>query len=550
MSNKCSTKQTLQEGAYLLIATALITKIIGAFFKIPLSSDICLGDLGFGYFSAAYDLLTPVTTLALSGFPVAVSYFISYYASVKDFSNVGQVISISKGFLMKVSLVGFVLMGLFLYPYMRLTSSSTEYLYGLIAILPSILFCGVLSLYRGYFQGFLNMKPYAVSNLIEVTLKLILGFGFAITIIELTENVAFAAAGALFGITLGTAFSTLYIYYKYKKHSKNYELNFVKSNNEDTLKLKRSIIILSLTAAVSSLAGCIVSFIDTTTVRPILSDLIALRTEYFEGLYSSLIEDGKLENLPTVLYGIRSKAFAFFNIIVSLCMALGVSVVPNISESAKDKLQISKKIKTSLRLTSLISFPCAFGFVFLGKEIMVLIFGKGLSAEIGGNILILYGIAALFAGFSIVIGNILQSRKRHLIYFIAIIVATIIKVFLNFLLGNILVLNIYANVISTIVFFAVIFTVNLFALCKYESSSLLKGVFPKPLISGLLCGISAYLISLIGVSKIYTVLAIFVAVVVYFLTLLVTKYFKYEDFASLPQGEKIARLFKKLKFLD
>ncbi len=550
MSNKSNAKQTLQEGAYLLMATAMITKIIGAFFKIPLSSDICLGDLGFGYFSAAYDLLSPITTLALTGFPVAVSYFISSYVAAKDYSSVGQVIAISKRFLIKVSIIGFVLMGIFIYPYMRLTSSSTEYLYGLIAILPSILFCGVLSLFRGYFQGFLDMKPYAVSNLIEVTLKLILGFGFAIAIVKLTGNVAFAAGGALFGITLGTAFSTLYIYLRYKKHSKKYQFNIVDLRNKDSSELKRSIIVLSLAVALSSLTGCIISFVDTMTVRPILNGLITSDTDYFKSVYSSLMEDGKIENIPTVLYGIRSKAFAFFNIIISLCMALGVSVVPNISDSCDEVFSVSKKINTSLRLTSLITFPSAFGFIFLGKRIMMLIFGEGQSAEIGGNILELYGVAALFAGFSIVIGNILQSRKKYLTYLVTIIFATAIKILLNFVLGNITILNIYANVISTIVFFAVIFIVNLFTLSKYESFDILKGVFLKPLISALLCGISSYLISLIGNSKAYTVLAILVAVLVYCVFLLVTKFFKYEDFASLPLGEKIAPFLKRLKFLE
>ncbi len=549
MSDKSSTKQTLQEGAYLLMATALITKVLGAFFKIPLSSEICLGDLGFGYFSAAYDLLTPITTLALSGFPVAVSYFISYYVSLKDFSSVGQVVAISKRFLIKVTIIGFVLMGLFIYPYMRLTSSSKEYLYGLVAILPSILFCGVLSLYRGYFQGFLCMKPYATSNLIEVSLKLILGFGFAITIVQISGNVAFAAAGALFGITLGTAFSTLYIYLKYKKHSKDYKFKLLSNKKQEASQLKRSIIILSLTVAVSSLAGCIVSFIDTTTVRPLLKTLIENNTDYFKNLYSSLLQGEEIINLPTILYGIRSKAFAFFNIIISLCMAIGVSIVPNISESAQDKTETSKKINTSLRLTSLISFPSAFGFVFLGKEIMILIFGEGQSAQIGGNILVLYGIASLFAGFSIVIGNILQSRKKHLIYLIAIIIAAIIKLSFNYALGNIVVLNIYSNVISTILFFAVIFIINIFALCKCESLHSLKGVFLKPMISGFLCGISAHLISLIAPSKIYTVFAIVVAVAVYLLCLLLTKFFKYEDFESLPKGDKIIALLKKMNFL-
>ena len=73
--------QTLSEGAVILVFTAIITKAIGALFKIPLASELCLGDLGFGYFSAAYDLISPIILIAVSGLPISVSKIISGYST-------------------------------------------------------------------------------------------------------------------------------------------------------------------------------------------------------------------------------------------------------------------------------------------------------------------------------------------------------------------------------------------------------------------------------------------------------------------------------------
>ena len=70
-------KHTLEQGAVILLVTAILVKITGALFKIPLSSSFCLGDLGFGYFSAAYDLINPFTILSISGLPVAVSKLVA-----------------------------------------------------------------------------------------------------------------------------------------------------------------------------------------------------------------------------------------------------------------------------------------------------------------------------------------------------------------------------------------------------------------------------------------------------------------------------------------
>ena len=66
-------KQSFQYGAVILLFSALAVKLIGALFKIPLSGKNCLGDIGFGYFSSAYDIFTPFYTMAMTGLPVAVA---------------------------------------------------------------------------------------------------------------------------------------------------------------------------------------------------------------------------------------------------------------------------------------------------------------------------------------------------------------------------------------------------------------------------------------------------------------------------------------------
>ena len=63
-------QSNIQNGAAILLLTAVITKVIGALFKIPLASAACLGDIGFGYFSSAYDLFSPIYSLAVAGLPV------------------------------------------------------------------------------------------------------------------------------------------------------------------------------------------------------------------------------------------------------------------------------------------------------------------------------------------------------------------------------------------------------------------------------------------------------------------------------------------------
>ena len=58
-------KQSFWKGSALLLASAMIAKLLGACFKIPLTN--VLGGTGMGYFSTAYGLLLPVYALSVTG---------------------------------------------------------------------------------------------------------------------------------------------------------------------------------------------------------------------------------------------------------------------------------------------------------------------------------------------------------------------------------------------------------------------------------------------------------------------------------------------------
>ena len=139
-----------QRGAFLLLCSAVIVKLIGALFKIPLSSRYCLGDLGFGYFSSAYDLFTPFYALAMAGLPVAVSKTVSEYSAQGRFNDVRETLKISRRVYLAAGLICFLCLSVFIYPFSRLTDSTGAGIYSLAAMIPSVVFCCLMSAYRGY----------------------------------------------------------------------------------------------------------------------------------------------------------------------------------------------------------------------------------------------------------------------------------------------------------------------------------------------------------------------------------------------------------------
>ncbi|MBR6607861.1 MAG: oligosaccharide flippase family protein, partial [Oscillospiraceae bacterium] len=64
-------KQNFLQGALILMSAAMIVKVIGYLFKVPLKGII--GVSGFGYFNAAYGLFNTLYALSVAGLPVAVA---------------------------------------------------------------------------------------------------------------------------------------------------------------------------------------------------------------------------------------------------------------------------------------------------------------------------------------------------------------------------------------------------------------------------------------------------------------------------------------------
>ena len=137
-------KQSFQYGAVILLFSALAVKLIGALFKIPLSGKDCLGDIGFGYFSSAYDLFTPFYTMAMTGLPVAVAKLTAEYAAAGKYDRAVGLLKVSRKIYFLAGCAVFVLMCAGLYPFVKITDPTGDTFLSFAAMLPSVIFCFVM----------------------------------------------------------------------------------------------------------------------------------------------------------------------------------------------------------------------------------------------------------------------------------------------------------------------------------------------------------------------------------------------------------------------
>lgn len=518
-------EQNITQAATVLLMSTVLVKLIGALFKIPLSADYALGDLGFGYFSVAYDLYAPIYILALSGFPVAISRMVAQYTAKQRFQDADRVFCVSMKAMLVLGGMGTVIMLLLSLPLVALTDKSGQSIYSLWAIAPSVFFCAVISVYRGYFEGLKNMLPTAVSSVIEALGKLVLGLSAAIITVRSTKNSAYAAAAAMMGITIGTAISCIYLAVIHKKRN----LVDIRGSEIATKQLLGDLVRFTLPVAIASLAVSFTSLIDSFTLRSTLGLIISNNIENATVLLKdTLYTTYTIEEIPTIIYGIKGKAHTLFNLVPSLTTALGVGALPLVTQYfvKGDKPLLKKNINLIIKFASIISFPVAAGFIAVGKNIMDMFYGD-VSSVLGGKILALYGIAALFAGLSVPVTALLQSVEKQNQALLNIGIGIFIKLICNVFLARITVINIYGAVIGTTLCFAVIFALHIITLVKtVEFIPSIIDVFLKPFFAAFCCGIMAHFVVNTIKSSVNVVISIVVSAVVYMTILLISKAIK------------------------
>ena len=588
-------KQSLLNGALVLVIAMGITKVIGAIYKIPLTN--VLGTIGRSYYSTAYNLFIPIYSIALGGLPVAISKLVAQYAALERYNDVKRVFKVAKRVFIITGIVGIAAILIIAYPYC-MSINRMDAIYAMYMVAPSIFFCCLMSAYKGYYNGLRNMTPSAVCEVIEAAVKLIFGLALSKLVLVYASNQAaetgfvfgtavsnemeiidaaapYSAAAAIVGVTLGTVFATLYISLrlKIKGDGITKEEIALSPAPDSTKEIRSAIFRIAIPVVVSTLIFNITNLIDSWTLLYRLKTAVASDPEVIMNMFKSSIVDGGYENDTELwagfLHGAYEIAVDFKKIIPTLTTVLGISAIPVLSEAwtLKNHENTKMSIESVIRMCLMIAFPAGFGMAVLGKPILTLLYGDLSSNDISAKVMVGYGVTVFIIAISQPITNMLQTIGKANVTVKSIAIGALFKIIVNFILIGIPQINIFGAIIGTACCYFVASAINLVVLLRTTrvKISFTKSIF-KPFICSVLCAAVAYVVyeflnprliemdslqlaSRINGSTISAMIAIIAAVVVYVISLLVTKTILESDILMLPKGEKKAKLLNKIKVL-
>lgn len=521
----------------MLAAAGLLVRLIGAFYRIPLAYFI--GDAGIGLYTQAYPFYNYLLIFSTSGIPSAIAKMVSESMVLGEYKTAHKIFKVSMTLLFFVGLVTAVALFFLSGPIAGIIKDPLVK-ESLMALSPALFFVALISVYRGYFQGLQNMAPTAVSQVVEQLVKL--GLGLYLAQLFGRHGVQYGAAGALVGVSVSEVLALVMLMVTYWQRGKalpreRAESGHVMPTRDIVSRLLKLAIPIMLAASVMALA----MMIDSLTLQ------------------NRLQQSGVSADTGRSMIGLLGMVNNIVNVTSVLSLALSMSLVPAVARSQRqgDKRGINQKSGLGIKLSVSLVMPAAAGLMVLAYPILSLIYGRTIAPEDMGMSVQLLTIAAggaLFLSIVQTTNGILQGLGEVNVPLVSLCIGAMLKVILNYTLVSHPAVGIYGASIGTVACYLTAALLNTRAVCRSTGMRFAWGdMLFKPLGATLGMSAVAYLAyqggSLLMSGKFAVLLAIFLAIPAYFITLVALDGMGEEDLRYMPGGNKLLALFQKMRLL-
>ncbi len=435
MKEKCI---ILRGATYLGVAT-FISKLLGAVYRVPLT--VLLGSSGLGLYQMVFPVYATLLDFSGAGVPSALSKLIS--SSEKDKEKQAY-------YYLRTSLIIFFFLGLVISLFTALLSGEIATLQGdaraqkaYLFLSPAIFLVSLLSCFRGYFQGLMNMKPTAISQIIEQVVKLSFGLLFAYL---LRRNLSLSVAGATLAISFSELVALIVIFLNYLKFKRKNKLYFAFDKsffNQRVKRLLKTTIPITLIGIVIPLSQVIDSFVIINVLNGYRQD-------------------------ATSLYGLLSGAvMTVINLPVSLCYGIATVAIPAVSGSMGEKDK-QRKVAKAIFLTLAIAIPCAVGTALFSNSIINVLFARLniVEKQTASRLLRLTSVCVILSSLVQTTNAVMIAKGKLYKPILSLIVGVVVKTAINLTLVKNPQINVYGGAIGLIACYFVVCLINLILTIK------------------------------------------------------------------------------------
>ncbi|ANY13385.1 putative polysaccharide biosynthesis protein [Latilactobacillus curvatus] len=493
MTNSPETKATdrssqskMLRGSAWMTAGSIFSRILGAVYVIPWPIWFGANFLQANtLFAKGYQIYSVFLVISTAGIPGALSKQIARYNEMNEY-GIGQ--RLFRKSLILMLAMG-VLSALALFALAPVLAAGDPRMVPVFRSLSwPLLIIPLLSIMRGFFQGYAEMAPSAISQFIEQAARVLYMTVTAFMIMQVFKgSYVDAVTQATFAAFIGAAAGLLLLIFYYLKQRGRISELVANSNNElevSTTDLLKGIVRQSIPFIVIDASVNLVYIIDQYTFNPMMHDFV-------------VASDHQLYNLYALF---AANANKLISITVSLAAAMAVTAIPLMSAAhvRGNQKELQHQIGSTLQLFNLVMIPAAFGMAAVAGPLYTLFYAHD---TLGISVLQFSSYISIMLGLFTVLGAVLQGLYQNRLALFYLFIGFIVKIVAQY--PAIYFFRVYGPLVSTGLAFATSSVLMIAALHRYYHFALRKTI--RRLIGVLGFSLVMYLVTAGAVKGLYLV---------------------------------------------
>ncbi|WP_158217650.1 putative polysaccharide biosynthesis protein [Lottiidibacillus patelloidae] len=433
-------KGTLLKGAIILSIAGVITKVISAIYRVPYQN--MAGDIGFYVYQQVYPFYGMAIIFATIGFPVVISKFVAEYR-VKNKEKLQEFLALS---FISLQIAGLVIFLIFYLgaPVIASFMQDNQLVLPIRAISFIFLFVPFVAVVRGYYQGLGDMKPTAMTQIIEQVIRITVILTFTYIFVKNGFGDYVVGTGAAFGSIIGVFFAGVLLFLISREDiSYRAFLMHIKKVNGYTTVIKK-IYMHGFAICLSAMALILFQAIDAFTMVPLLKTI---------GIN---VEEAK------IMKGVYDRGQPLIQLGTVIATSIALPLIPMLATVFAQKKweELRSKAELALRTSLLFGLAAVAGLAIIIEPVNIMLFTDGK----GTDVLLILSFSILFSSITSTTSAVLQGvgyiglTARHVTYGI------ILKIILSLAL-----IPIYATkgaALATVIGFSFIALLNVIAMLR------------------------------------------------------------------------------------
>lgn len=434
-------QQQMVRGTAWLTASNFLSRLLGAFYIIPWYAWMGThAEQANALFGMGYNIYAVFLLISTAGIPVAIAKQVSKYNALGQEETSYHLL---RKILKLTSILGLIFAAIMYIgsPLLAAWSGGGEDLVRVMKSLSwALLIFPSMSVLRGFFQGFNNLKPYAMSQIAEQIIRVIWMLLTAYIIMNIgSGDYVNAVVQSTFAAFIGMIASVLVLVVFLWREGK-WQAIFAGNTNDVTVDTQALILETIKEAIPFIITGAAIQLFQIVDQMSFINTMTSFTS------YSN-------KDLQILYAFLSSNPNKITLILVSIATAIAGAGIPLLTENFvnKDKKAAAQLVVNNLQMLWMVLFPALVGAIILAEPIYTLFYGApsntALWLFVGALIQVIF--LALYSLLAPMLQALFEPRKAILYFVYGLVVKIVLQIPLIY------VFQAYGPLISTAIGLAV-----------------------------------------------------------------------------------------------